>query len=81
MRRAIAFIVVSLLVISPQRLGACESGVGVLRKERRQERVSHGPAGPIRRLPPSRWSGGGRVGLLPGDEGKARPLAPARSPD
>src|SRR5262249_36615205 len=56
------------------RVGACESGVGILRPERRQERDPQGRARPIRRLPASRWSGGGRVGLLPGDEGKARPL-------
>jgi hypothetical protein len=57
-----------------QRVGACESGVGVLRKERRQERDSQGSSRPIRRVPASRRSGGGRVGLLPCDEGKARPL-------
>src|SRR5262245_36439852 len=59
-------------------MGAGKPGIGVLRKERRQERDSQRSARPIRCVPAARRPGGGRVGVLSRDAGKS---AAVRSPD
>ena len=81
MRRSIGLIFVVMLVIGSQRAWALANPASVFCAQSGGKSEIRKRARPIRRLPASRWSGGGRVGLLPGDEGKACPLGPARSPD
>src|SRR5262249_21826301 len=55
-----------------KRVGAGQSGVGVLRSKRRQERDSQRPAWPIRRLPVAGRPRGGGMEVLSDHEGEGR---------